>query len=143
MEARHLLQFKLDGQNFAFSLEAVKRISMVTEYSVAYGDSDCLLGHITFEEESLPLLNLRSALSLKQRPIQLEDQLIILTANGFQFAVTVDSVSGVEIVETYFAPGAEQSQLLSACIHNDDVIMILNVEKIRDAAAKPMQTVDS
>ena len=66
MEARHLLLFKLDEYTFAFAIETIKRISMVTEYNAAYGDSDSLLGHITFEEVSTPLLNLRSTLSLKQ-----------------------------------------------------------------------------
>ncbi|WP_081475067.1 chemotaxis protein CheW [Caldithrix abyssi] len=98
MTANYLV-FKLGKNEYAIQLGYVKKVSQIVEISPIPKGPKNLIGLINVHGEITPVINLRYILGLKEREINLNDQLIIIESNKSGLAFVVDQVS--QIVPAY------------------------------------------
>lgn len=94
---KKLVMFRLDEQRFALSLPTVERVVRIVEITSLPKAPDYIKGIIDFHGEIIPVVNVRMLFNLREREIELSDQLIITKTSMRKVALWVDSIS--EVVE--------------------------------------------
>ncbi len=89
---KQLLVFHLEGLNFGIDLTDVERVIRAIEIHPYPKSVPFLLGLLYLYEEWIPVVNLRALLGLKEREIDLKDQLIICHQAAQKLALWVDQV---------------------------------------------------
>lgn len=92
---KEIVVFKLDEQRYALYLSAVERVVHAVEITPLPKAPAIVLGVINFGGKVIPVVNLRKRLNLKERKIQLTDQLIIAKTSKRNIALLVDEVTGL------------------------------------------------
>ena len=89
------LTFFLDSQAYALPLEAVLRVARAVEITPLPQSPPFLLGIVNVQGQVVPVINLRRALSLPQRDIQLEDRILLVDTGRREIGIVVDAVDQV------------------------------------------------
>lgn len=96
-EINRLVVFKLDEQQFALYLPAVKRIVHAVEITLLPKAPDIVMGVINVQGQIVPVVNIRKRFRFPERKIELSDYFIIGRASERLIAILVDDIG--EIVE--------------------------------------------
>jgi len=103
-----ILVFTLDGQSYGLPLDAVEMVVRMVEITPLPGAPPFIRGVINFQGEIIPVLDLRLRFGLPERPIELDDQLIITTAAKRKRALIADTACEVrECPEESFTETAD------------------------------------
>lgn len=99
--------FTLDGQRYGIPLRSVERVVRMVEITTIPTCPEFIQGVINVQGKILPVLDLRRRFELPERPVELSDQLIIISCGTRSFAVTADSACEVrECTEQMMTAGS-------------------------------------
>ena len=90
-----LLVFSIDGKRYAIHLLAVERVVPAVEITPLAEGPDIVTGVVNVKGRVIPVLNIRRKFRLKERGIELDDNIIIVKGSKWTLAFAVDSVEGV------------------------------------------------
>ena len=90
-----LLLFTLGDQRHALPLSHIDRVVLAVAVTPLAGAPDPVLGVINLQGQIIPVISGRKWLGLPERPVQLNDRLIIALVAERKVAVLVDHVQGV------------------------------------------------
>lgn len=93
------LIFAIDDKKLAIELELVEQVYSAVEVTPLDGAPETVLGLLNVHGTIIVVLNVRKKLALRQRSIELSDQIIIVNIEERQLALLVD-----EVVEIRHAP---------------------------------------
>ncbi|MDX1755522.1 MAG: chemotaxis protein CheW [Marinobacter sp.] len=91
----HLLEFSLDGVRYALELQDVRRVLRAVEISPLPASPSIVMGVVNVAGQLLAVVDLRARLGLPQKPLDIEDRLLWVTAAGYDLLLPVDSVQTV------------------------------------------------
>jgi len=118
-----MVVFSIDDRRYAVALHLVQRVVRVAAVTPVPKAPPFLLGIFNLRGAVLPVINMRERLDHVQRPIQLSDQLLILTSVKQTVALLVDGTHGViECVPT--DPGVLLSGLLSGIVKSEGQLIL-------------------
>lgn len=92
---KNLLIFHLDEHQFALHLSDVEQIIHSIEIQPLPMAPEHILGTINFHGDFLPVVNIRKLFMLKERDIELTDQLIVINTAAMKVVLWVDSVGEI------------------------------------------------
>jgi purine-binding chemotaxis protein CheW len=90
-----LLVFSLDDRRFALRLECVEQVIRAVEITPLPGGPALVLGVVDVRGRVLPVLDLRIALGLASRELQLSDQFVVTQAGERGVVIIADEVHGL------------------------------------------------
>ncbi len=93
------LIFSIDDKKLAIELELIEQVYSAVEVTPLVGAPDTILGLINVHGAIIVVLNVRKKLGLRERSIELSDQILVANLNDRQLALLVD-----EVVEVLHAP---------------------------------------
>lgn len=96
-EINRFVVFKLDEQQFALYLSAVKRIAHAVEVTPLPKAPDIVMGVINVQGQIVPVVNIRKRFRFPERQMELSDYFIIGRTSERLVAILVDDIG--EIVE--------------------------------------------
>lgn len=103
------LIFSIDDKKLAIELELIEQVYSAVEVTPLVGAPDTILGLINVHGAIIVVLNVRKKLGLRERSIELSDQILVANLNDRQLALLVD-----EVVEVLHAPSHKGADGLSA-----------------------------
>ncbi|HEY9734069.1 MAG TPA: chemotaxis protein CheW [Drouetiella sp.] len=86
------LIFAIDDRKLAIELSLVEQVYSAVEVTPLEGAPDTVLGLINVHGTMVVVLNVRRKLGLRQRSIELSDQIVIVNIEERQLALLVDEV---------------------------------------------------
>lgn len=102
------LLFNIDNQKLAFDIDQVERVIWAEEVTPVSKAPRSLLGTISIQGRTIPVIHLRQLLGLPKRKIKLTDQMVICQIKGKTAALLVDSVQGLyTYLEEQTVPGSK------------------------------------
>lgn len=130
-----LVVFYLDEQRYALPLSTVEKVFRAVEVILLPGALGMVLGIVNVQGRIIPVVNIRRRFELREREIDLNDQLVIAYTSKRSIAFVADSVSGViEIPEQEVVPAEEilPGMEYVKCIakQDDGMIHILDIDSI-------------
>lgn len=106
-----LLVFTVDSLRLGLSLEAVDRVVCACEITPLPGAPELVVGAINLQGEVIPVLDLRQRLLLPRRPIDVDDQFLLVRADERRYALIVDETDGVHEFPTHMVvPAGEVAE---------------------------------
>src|SRR5258705_6493692 len=106
-KANQYVVFAIDRHRFALRLADVRRVVRMVELTAVPEAPAFIAGMINVQGELLPVVNTRRRFRLRERELSVNDQLIIVTAQGRTVALIADAVIGViEESEQSITPAA-------------------------------------
>ena len=148
-----LVSFSLDDRRFAIPLSAVKRIERIVAITPLPKAPDIVVGIINFHGQVIPVVDIRSRFNMTSRPLELNDQLLIIQTGARSIAFIVDYVDAV--LDTSQDQCADAGSVLPgieyvrgvvkledgmALIHDPDTFLSLDEGCALDEAMKEGQT---
>lgn len=97
---KQVLVFHIEGQNFGLDLLYVERVIRAVEMHSYPKNNPFFLGLLYLYEEWIPVVNMRAILELREREIELKDQLIICHHEQQKIALWVDQVEFLVSVDS-------------------------------------------
>ena len=94
-----LVRFQIEKQQFAIPVEYVERIIQMVELIEIPDAPSFFSGLLNLYGELIPVVNLRVLFRLKEREIELSDQLIVLNAKTIKMALHIDATLDVMNVD--------------------------------------------
>ncbi len=144
-----LVVFALDQARYALSVSAVERVVRAVEITPLPQTPDSVLGIVNVQGRIIPVMNVRRRFRLPERPVNLNDQLILARTSRRSVALLVDRVVGV--VERASEQLVAPEQILPAVdyvagvvklpegmvlIHDLDTFLSLGEERALDQAVQ-------
>ncbi len=99
------LIFSIDDKKLAIELELIEQVYSAVEVTPLVGAPDTILGLINVHGAIIVVLNVRKKLGLRERSIELSDQILIANVDERQLALLVD-----EVVEVLHAPSNQTTE---------------------------------
>ncbi|CAN5593580.1 N/A [soil metagenome] len=99
------LIFSIDDKKLAIELELIEQVYSAVEVTPLVGAPDTILGLINVHGAIIVVLNVRKKLGLRERSIELSDQIVIANVDDRQLALLVD-----EVVEVLHAPSDQAAE---------------------------------
>ena len=90
-----LVVFALDEQRYALFLPAVDTVVRAVEIAPLPKAPEIVLGVVNLRGDVIPVFDVRKRFQLRDREMQLSDQLVVAKASRRKVALLVDSVTGV------------------------------------------------
>jgi len=87
--------FRIDSKRFAIRLENVEKVIRAIELIQVPESLDFLIGLINMEGRILPVFDLRKRFFLPHKELDIDDRILISSANTGTIAVIVDLVEGI------------------------------------------------
>ena len=147
--------FLLDGQRYALQLSTVERVIKVVDITPLPKAPKIVLGIINNQGQVIPVVNIRSRFRLPEKEISLSDQLIVANTSKRQFAILVDSATGIiespteEIVppeqilpHLNFLEGVIKLEDGIVLIHDLDTFLSLEEEKSLNVAVRGLGNIN-
>jgi purine-binding chemotaxis protein CheW len=94
-QLNHLVTFRLDELRLALHLPVVERVVRAVEITPLPGAPEMVLGVVNVQGQIVPVIDIRRCLSLPERKINLDDELIIARTLRRSVALVVDDVTNV------------------------------------------------
>ncbi len=91
---QHLV-FDLDEQRYAIKLSAVEKVIRAVQITNLAEAPEFLLGLINLQGNIIPVIDIRRALHLPDRELELSDRIIIAKISGRVIAFAVDNVDDI------------------------------------------------
>lgn len=148
-----LVRFSLDQQRYALYLSAVERVVPAAEVTPLPKAPEIVLGVLNAGGRIIPVVNIRRRFRLREREIDLRDQLIIAHSGKRPVALVVDSVTGIaEVADEQVTaadrilPGLEQVEGVARLedglmlIHDLGKFLSLDEEQELGAALKTLES---
>jgi purine-binding chemotaxis protein CheW len=131
----HYVVFKIDRQHYALPLDHVIRAVRMVAFTPVPDAPHSVLGIINMAGQMLPVIDLRRLFGQTDKPLELEDLLLIIQIQGQTVAVIVDEVLSIlELTSTQVQspPSAvSQSRFLAAAVRQDDMmILVLDASRL-------------
>lgn len=95
MDPIFLLVFSIDSLRLGLDPAAVDRAVRACAVTALPGAPDPVMGVVNLQGEVVPVLDMRQRLRLPRRPIGLDDQLLVVHADGRRYALVVDDIDAV------------------------------------------------
>lgn len=89
---KEILIFHIENLRFGLDIFSIEKIIRATEIHPFPKNSPFFAGLLHFYEEWIPVTNMRALLGMKEREMELEDQLIICHHESKKLALWVDQV---------------------------------------------------
>jgi len=142
--------FTLGEHLFAVEIMRIREIVLPQKLSALPGASQMLEGVINLRGELIPVMNMRKRFAMPEADVGIPGRLLIVSLARLTLALAVDTVMEVltvpaEEIKPPFdtADGIGMEYLLGACLSDDRVIMILDIDSLlgqpdcRDAVSAP------
>ncbi len=131
----HYVVFKIDRQHYALPLDHVIRAVRMVAFTPVPDAPHSVLGIINMAGQMLPVIDLRRLFGQADKPVELEDLLLIIQIQGQTVAVIVDEVLSIlELTSTQVQspPSAvSQSRFLAGAVRQDDImILVLDASRL-------------
>lgn len=131
----HYVVFKIDRQHYALPLDHVIRAVRMVAFTPVPDAPHSVLGIINMAGQMLPVIDLRRLFGQTDKPVELEDLLLIIQIQGQTVAVIVDEVLSIlELTSTQVQspPSAvSQSRFLAGAVRQDDImILVLDASRL-------------
>ena len=94
-EKLKLIIFQLDNQQFALPITVVEKVIEIVDIRLLPNSPKYIFGIINMHGEIISVINLRSLFGLKEKEIELSDQLLIVTTSVFKHAIWVDATDKI------------------------------------------------
>ncbi len=132
-----ILVFRTEDRFHALLLDAVEKVEFSVEVSALPDSPRIVLGVIDWRGTILPVLSMRRRLHLPERPIAVDDRLIIARSSRRRFALLVDEIIRVTSMadEDIAAPeGIWQGvQSIAGAVKIDaDIVLIHDLDSFLD-----------
>lgn len=133
-----ILVFAIESEQFAFELSVVRKVISMVKVTHQPHSKDHMMGVINFHGDVIPVINCRALLGLKQKEIELTDQLIICTISNRLIAFWVDRVKEIAQLSREKLSQLQESKSKEDAwrwIVNDlhQVTLLFNLSKLLDA----------
>ncbi len=89
----------LDDKQYGFAIENIVRIIRAVEVTQMPNAGKNTLGLFNFQGTVLPLMSIRNRLGLPEKEIDIDDRFIIFSVLNCQYAIAVDSVLDVVVID--------------------------------------------
>ena len=142
--------FSLGENLFGVDIMRVREIILPQKLSALPGASQMLEGVINLRGALIPVMNMRKRFAMPEAAVGIPGRLLIVSLARLTLALAVDTVMEVltvpaEEIKPPFdtADGIGMEYLLGACLSDDRVIMILDIDSLlgqpdcRDAVSAP------
>ncbi len=110
------LIFSIDDKKLAMELELIEQVYSAVEVTPLVGAPDTILGLINVHGAIIVVLNVRKKLGLRERSIELSDQILVANLDDRQLALLVD-----EVVEVLHAPSHKAADSASYSEENPSI----------------------
>ncbi|CRX39293.1 chemotaxis protein CheW [Estrella lausannensis] len=135
-----ILVFVIDSQQFALELAAVRKVISMVKVTHQPHPKNHMMGIINFHGEVVPVFNCRSLLGLRQKEIELTDQLIICVIADQLSAFWVDRVEEIAQIPNQELSSLQESKSKEDAwrwIVNDlhQVTLLFNLSKLLESDA--------
>ena len=90
-----VLVFNVDAQQFAVDLSLIERVIRIVLITKQPNPERSIAGIINLHGDVIPVIDFRSLIGLKEKEIDLGDQLIISVISGKKIALWIDSVKQI------------------------------------------------
>jgi purine-binding chemotaxis protein CheW len=131
-----LLGFRLDDQEYALNVAQVVQVVRMVAITRAPKAPEVVEGMINLRGKVIPVISLRKRFALGEKPLGLNDHLLIAQSDGHTMALLVDVVSEVLTIPTNTLDAADEvgpqlSEFLSAVAKlGDRLVLILDLNKV-------------
>jgi len=129
--------FSLGENLFGVDIMRVREIILPQKLSALPGASQMLEGVINLRGELIPVMNMRKRFAMPEADVGIPGRLLIVSLARLTLALAVDTVMEVltvpaEEIKPPFdtADGIGMEYLLGACLSDDRVIMILDIDSL-------------
>ncbi|MCX8026668.1 MAG: chemotaxis protein CheW [Thermodesulfovibrionales bacterium] len=134
MKEISLLVYRIDEIRYAIPIHLVKKVIRMVEITPIPQASDKIMGIINYYGEVVPIINMRIVLNLKQRDIDISDQILIVRTEERTIGLWIDEVINIEqypiddIVNTSKTLKSDEHVLdaLKGCIRLDDGLIVIH-----------------
>ncbi|MBS1954075.1 MAG: chemotaxis protein CheW [Cyanobacteria bacterium SZAS-4] len=114
------LIFAIDDKKLAIELELIEQVYSAVEVTPLVGAPDSILGLINVHGAIIVVLNVRKKLGLRERSIELSDQILIANLDDRQLALLVDEVVEVLHAPSHKAANGSKTSDEKPIIQNED-----------------------
>ena len=132
--SEYIFVFQLDRLKIGLLLKDVHRAIRAVAVSPLPGAPSIIRGIINLGGKVVPIVNFRKRFDLKDKPISLSNQIVIVNTSNLQFGIIVDDVIGLlELKEEDHVKSEEvmpgTGKIVDrVAINNDEMILIHNAE---------------
>jgi purine-binding chemotaxis protein CheW len=134
-EKKHFILFSLAGQKFALPLVWVEKIVRSVAVRSLPKAPDIILGVMNLQGRIVPIISLRARFGLEERPIGIDDHLIVCRTSDRPMALLVDNVA--DIIEIDESRIIQQQSILREMDYiegvlkmDDGMILIHDLERV-------------
>lgn len=129
-----LVVFTLDDLKYALPLNLVIRVIHAVEIKKLPKAPEIIAGIINVRGEIIPVVDVRKRFEINSREIEPDDQLVIANTGKRQVALWVDTVSGVQNIQTEQRTDISESMPYARFVKGiakveDDLILIYDLEQ--------------
>jgi purine-binding chemotaxis protein CheW len=136
----HYLIFNIDRQQYALQLGAVVRTVRAVAVTPVPNAPAQILGMVNVQGRIMPVVSLRKMYALPERPLDINDQFVIVHTEQTPVALVVDEVSGVDSCAEYeiigaetFIPGLDGMRVIAK--NDGEIIILHNPNRLPDLEA--------
>lgn len=90
-----VLSFLLNGERYAVSMEYVKEVTLLSQFTSLPGTPDFILGIISIRGRIISVTDLRVFFNLPRKGLSDYNKIIVLSGEGIEYAILADQVDGV------------------------------------------------
>ena len=90
---------QLDEKQYGFPIEKIIRIIRAVEVTDVPNAEQNTIGVFDYQGTILPVMNIRARLGLPKKELDVDDRLILINSTSIKYAIVVDSVSDVVILD--------------------------------------------
>lgn len=129
-----IVVFTLDQQVYGLPLNKVVRVIHAIEITRLPKTPEIVTGIVNVNGRILPVIDVRKRFGLATHEIDIDDQLILADTGKRQVALMVDSVTGVQAIESYQHINAKETMPFAAFIGgivkmDTELILIYDLEQ--------------
>jgi len=129
-----IVVFTLDQQVYGLPLNKVVRVIHAIEITRLPKSPEIVSGIINVNGRILPVIDVRKRFGLASHEIDMDDQLILADTGKRQVALIVDSVTGVQAIESYQQIDSKETMPFAAFIGgivklDTELILIYDLEQ--------------
>lgn len=128
-----LVLFRIEDKIFGLPLGQVSRVERAVKVTTIPDSPPGLLGVIDNHGNILPVINMRYKTNLPQRPIDINDQMIIVNCHYFMIVVPVDKVEGIYKAQNVVTPKrllGREINLPQFMVTDLGIVMVISFEQI-------------
>lgn len=139
-----LFHFRSDATRYCVDVSHVEQVTWLPSLSSSDGAPVWLTGLLNLQGRSVPVIDFSRFMGHAARPFSVDQKLLVLKQDDHRVAIIVDQVDGLEAGTGEVLPLSRiqiahtqldvelSSVLLGQVRHGDDMVMLVNAEKLLD-----------